>query len=177
MDEQQITLVKKELKRIFSLPIKNSTFREMQSSISKLMGDDAAATQSFFETLLAGELKSHQEEKKYPSLKGVIEEFAIPAMVAKNVHERGEFLSLVNSETMARTNFIAFMTRLRRVDGEEFQFITDPDGTLHMLNHFLGRIQEIIRIDKSNAVLNACRNELQELKKKLDVLIPEKSKE
>lgn len=143
-DDTKIKTLDTTFKRIFALPITRSTFREMQNAIFAVSDGDADSSNSLFESLLTGEVKKENDKHdKSGKLKNFIEQFTIFARVARDVFERGEFISLASSDILRQQNRVVLLNRLRRVDGEELQFLTDAEGTLRLLQHFAGRLNEL----------------------------------
>ena len=65
------------------------------------------------------------------------------ARLAKEVFERGEFVNIITSDLVTQEEQFAFVNRLRRIDGEEFVFMSDPQNTVHLVTHFVGRLYEL----------------------------------
>jgi hypothetical protein len=170
-DEEKVAALYREFKRIFAMPITPSTYRELQNSVVTIGKGDNENANVFFESVLRGQVKDVEQNGQSESLRRLVEEFSIPTRVAKDVNERGEFLNLITSDTVPNPQQLVFLTRLRRIDGAEFRFVTDPDSILHLIQHFIGRFQEINRLDKSRKIIKGCKQELTNLKEKLEDLI------
>jgi hypothetical protein len=89
--------------------------------------------------------------------------------LSKEVYERGEVVNIITSDTLSHEEKTVFLHRIRRIDGEELQFITDPESTLHLLHHFMNRLEEIKNKEEGHP-LEPHQKELSHLKKKLDNL-------
>ena len=60
--------------------------------------------------------------------------------VAKDIHERGEFINFITSDMLAQQERCVFLNRLARVDGQEFLLMTDVQNTCHLIRHLLSRL-------------------------------------
>ena len=54
--------------------------------------------------------------------------------------------------------------RFRRVDGEEFHFVSDVETTLHVVNHFLTRLQELSKNEGAAKNLQRCKPQISQIK-------------
>jgi hypothetical protein len=172
LEESNITDLKAALKRIFALPITRSTLREIQNTILISCLKEKESSRELFESLITGELKDPSSIcKKKESLKKLIDEFTVPVRVAKDVFERGEFLSLASSDFITQKDRIAFLNRIRRVDGEEMQFLADTKGMINLLLHFLERLQELKKTEMGEEILNNAKQDLDAGKKLIENLL------
>lgn len=167
-DIQHLTI---SLKRIFVMPLSRSTFREVQNTILALSKGNHEAYETIMDTLLEGEegKKSELSQK----LSKLIIDYTIPLRVAKDVSERGEFIALVTSDIITQSNFYYFLNRVKRIDGEEFQFMSDPTSTIQILYHFLNRLSDLGK-GEGTKKLNLNENfkaDLLEMKKRIDRLL------
>ena len=169
LNESTVTRIRSSLQRIFSMKITRSTFREVQNAIISASGDNKDQVNDVFESFLTGKAKDKiAKGKSLDSLKSIIDEFSIPIRLSKEVHERGEFVNIITSDTLTQGERIAFLNRVRRIDGEEFHFVTDPESTIHLLNHFVGRLQELDKADQTKEILTAHRDDLLQLRDKIE---------
>lgn len=143
LDDRTLMLFEGNLRRIFAMKISKSTFREIQNVILSCANQDKDLANFLFETLLTGQIKLQVNEKQREVLEDAIKNFTIPARLAKEVFERGEFVNIITSDLVTQQDQVAFLNRLRRIDGEEFVFLSDPENTLHLIQHFVGRIFEL----------------------------------
>lgn len=172
LDDKKMQLLEQTFKRIFALPIKRSTFRELQNSVATILHGEKEDYAHIFESLLTGRIKQKGEKKESdPRFKAFIEEYLIQTRLAKDILERGEFISMITSDTLNQTNQTIFVHRIRRIDGEEFQFITDPDSTFHILKHLIDRIQDLEKNEASKKVLDDYKEELKSIQEKLERLL------
>lgn len=164
LDDRMVVLFEGNLRRIFAMKITRSTFRELQNVILSCANQDKDIANFLFETLMTGQIKGPVPNEKHREvLEEVIKQFTIPARLAKEVHDRGEFVNIITSDLVSQEDQFAFLNRIRRIDGEEFLFMSDPQNTLHLLQHFVGRIMELEKVPKG-------KEELQKFKKEIAVI-------
>jgi hypothetical protein len=161
LDDRMVMLFEGNLRRIFAMKISRSTFREIQNVILNCVNQNKDLANFFFETLLTGQIKGEiPNEKHREILEEVIKNFTIPTRLAKEVLERGEFINIITSDLASQEDQYAFLNRLRRIDGEEFVFMSDPQNTVHLVTHFIGRLVELERQAKAKPELDKFKKEL-----------------
>jgi|GEM_PF-1438020 len=161
LDDRMIMLFEGNMKRIFAMKITRSTFRELQNVILNCVNQNKESANFLFETLLTGQVKpiiTNEQHRKV--LEETIRFFTIPARLAKEVFERGEFINIITSDLVSQQEQFAFLNRLRRIDGEEFEFMSDTQNTLHLLNHFVGRMFELSASPKAADELEKHKKEI-----------------
>ncbi len=164
LDDKTVLLFEGNLKRIFAMKITRSTFRELQNVILSCANQNKEVANFLFETLLSGQIRGTiPNEKHREILEEVIKDFTIPARLSKEVFERGEFINIITSDLVSQEEQYAFLNRLRRIDGEEFTFMSDVPNTFHLLQHFAGRMTELEKNGKS-------REELAKFKKEIHLI-------
>jgi hypothetical protein len=163
LDDRTVMLFDGNLKRIFAMKITRSTFRELQNVILNCANNDKEVANFLFETLMTGQIKmAIPNEKHREILEEAIKNFTIPARLSKEVFERGEFINIITSDLVSQGDQHAFVNRLRRIDGEEFLFMSDPQNTFHLLQHFASRLVELEKNPKA-------KEELQKFKKEISM--------
>jgi hypothetical protein len=120
---------------------------------------------------------NNEKAKIFPKekLKALIEEFSIPFWTAKDVFEKGDFINIITSDLIQSPQQPIFAHRIKRMDGEEFHFITDIDSTMHLLKHFITRISELQKNPNSQHILNGYKVELGKLKENFDQILKSKN--
>lgn len=173
VDEKKISLLNSAFKRIFAMPITRSTFREVQNVIVTACEQDRDSSNAIFEALLRGEAKADPKKgsNNNTGLKNLVDEFSIQIRLSKDVFDRGEFVNLITSDMIKNAEFSLFLNRIRRIDGEEFQFITDPESTVHLLRHFVTRMQELSSSDKEGKIISSFKKDLEEVRNNISALI------
>ena len=171
LDDRMIMLFEGNMRRIFAMKISRSTFREIQNVILNCVNQNKELANFLFETLLTGQLKGEVPNEKHREiLEEIIKNFTIPARLAKEVFERGEFVNIITSDLVNQEEQFAFLNRLRRIDGEEFIFMSDPQNTVHLVNHFVGRLYELEKNSKGKSELDKFKKELSMLGERLKQL-------
>lgn len=171
LDDRILVLFEGNLKRIFAMHITRSTFRELQNVILACCNNSQEIANFLFETLLTGQIKGNiTNEKHRETLEDCIKFFTIPARLAKEIYERGEFINIITSDLMTQGEESAFLNRVRRIDGEEFTFLSDPANTLNLVQHFIGRLQELSKNPKAKELLDKHKNEISVLGERLKQL-------
>lgn len=160
LDDRALLFFEGNLRRIFAMKITRSTFREIQNMILSCVNQDKDLANFLFETLLTGQIKVQVNEKQREVLEEVIKQFTIPARLAKEVFERGEFINIITSDVVTQQEEAALLNRIRRVDGEEFLFLSDPINTVNLVQHFVGRLYDLDKHPGSKTELAKYKKEL-----------------
>lgn len=168
LDDRMVMLFEGNMKRIFAMKISRSTYREIQNVILSCTNQNKEIANFLFETLLTGQIKGEiSNEKHIEILEEVIKDFTIPARLSKEVHERGEFVNIITSDMVTQEDQFAFLNRVRRIDGEEFVFLSDTQNTVHLATHFIGRLYELVNNSKGKVELDKYKKELSLLAERL----------
>lgn len=171
-NDKKIVELEKSFKRILTMPMSKSTFRQLQNAIYAAGDRNLDEANGLIEALLTGNVKD--DIKKNVSkdvLDGFFENYAVAVSVARDVAEKGEFVSLITSDIIPHPSLAILSSRIRLVDGAEFQFLTDPESTLQFARHFLARLQEFAQIESGKNALSHHKEELKTIRKSLDDLI------
>lgn len=131
---------------------------------------DREAASKLLEAILTGKPNQNGSGQD-PALQKLIDRYALPMSVAREVAERGDFLSIVTSDIISHPEMPIFGNRIRRVDGQEFDFITNAETAIQLLHHFSARLLEMEKLEKSRDVLKGFKKELVSLKARIDQLI------
>jgi hypothetical protein len=172
LDKQAVDILHAGLKRIFSMKVTRSSYREVQNVIVASAQGDKETGDKIFQALLSGEVPSGlAKSNEAKTFKDMAEDYSIPIRLAKDVLERGEFVNLLTSDTLNQNDKVLFLNRVRRIDGDEFQFITDPVSTVHVLQHFIGRMSELNKSEDGRKSMNQLSSELATVRDQLDSLL------
>lgn len=175
MTKKKVTQLDKAFERVFAFNITRSTFRQLQNVIFAIAEGNKEVATAILESLLQGEIKPEANKAvSTPSFKKFVDSYNVLTQVAKDVLERGEFINLVTSDVLQNPQAIVFANRIRRIDGEELQFITDAESTLQLVTHFLNRIQEVDRAEPSRNVIDGIKSDLGLIRDKIDDLLVSK---
>ena len=167
-EENTLKLLNNGLQRVFAMPVTRSTFREIQTVVITSVKNDKEIATTIFEAFFTGKIDTKIVEGNYnDEFRLLLNQFAILVRLAKEVYERGEFVNIITSDTLSHEEKTVFLNRIRRIDGNEFQFITDPESTIHILHHFTNRLQEMHKNDQLKQNLTKHKEELTALKEKI----------
>lgn len=156
LNSEQSSQVQNSLTRIFALPITRSTYREIQNALFRATNGSKEKTQYILELIYKGE-----KVKDNDLINELLDAFTVKTRLARDVMERGDFVSLLTSDITKPSDKIFLINRIKKVDGEEVQFLTDSDSTLHFIEHFIGRLEEVKSQDK--AFTNTYKNRLKQI--------------
>lgn len=171
IDAQKIQHLENEFQKILSLPIAKSSFRQMQNAILFVTQGDKDLAARLLESLMTDKIVLKDGDLSSGlSIENFKKQYLIPFNVAREVAERGEFISIVTSDIINHPEMPIFGNRIRKVGGEEFEFLTDTLSTLQLLQHFSFRLEELEKVEKSKNVLKGLKQTLNELKNRFDHL-------
>lgn len=171
IDAKKIQQLDVAFQRILTLPVSKSSFRQMQNAVLFCFDGDRDAASKLLEAILMGKPNQNGGSAPEPALQKLIERYSLPMSVAREVAERGDFLSIVTSDIINHPEMPIFGNRIRRVDGQEFDFITNAETAIQLLHHFSARLLEMEKLEKSREVLKGFKKELISLKSRIDQLI------
>lgn len=170
MDDVKISNLSHVFKRIFSMPINKLTFRELQSAVLSATEGDREESKVFLESVLVGSQEGQNEgDTKSDVYKRFVREFGVLTWLAKDVFEKGDFINFISSDIHNQPNRIFFTHMLRRVDGKEFEFFTDPASTFQLVQHFLNRVHELGKTE--GRLLGSFRKEINTMKTTIDKIL------
>lgn len=170
IDAKKLQQLDVAFQRILTLPVSKSSFRQMQNAVLFCLDGDREAASKLLESILMGKPNQNGSAQD-PALQKLIDRFSLPMSVAREVAERGDFLSIVTSDIINHPEMPIFGNRIRRVDGQEFDFITNAETAIQLLHHFSARLLEMEKLEKSRDVLKGFKKELISLKSRIDQLI------
>ena len=167
--KQKTTVLGEQFQRIFTLPLTRSTFRELQNAILIAAEGDQEKANIFLAALL--EKKDPDTRVMDMRLHELIQQFSVPARVAKEVHERGEAMSMMTSDMSVQGENVIFSTRIRRIDGSDFHFVADAAGFLQVLHHYVSRFVDATRTEVGQKIVSSQKGTLIAIRDLLDKLI------
>jgi CT_584-like len=165
---QQLQVI---LKRIFTLPLTRTTFREIQSAFMGIAQGDKELFTDLLESLLAGQVK--------PILKGqidlevyqqIIQEYCIQTRVSKEVHDKGQFISFITSDVLNQPNGVVLSNCVKTVEGDELRFATDIESSMQLIQHFVGRLHEAKNIEASHEEFGRLEGTLENIRAGIEQL-------
>jgi hypothetical protein len=169
--KEKLSQFERTLQRIFTLNISRSTFREVQNAVVAAADGNKELAKTVFESLISGRLETtNLDTETQNQLTDIVAKYTVPVALCRDIHEKGEFIGLVTSDTLRQGELHAFLNRIRRIDGEEFQFITDVDQTLHLLLHWSGRLHELTSSEGGRQILKERKGALDAISSNLEQL-------
>lgn len=156
-------VLNQQFQRIFTLPVTRLTFRELQSAIANALNNDNEAIIKLTESLLSN--------SNIPNLEPFFEKYSIPFRVAKQIQDSGEVLSMLTTDIGTQGENLLFQNRMRRIDGSEFNFITDSAGFLQVAEHIISRFSATTSNPSGKSAINSLRNRLETLKEDIQRLL------
>lgn len=174
LEDNVFLILEGNLKRIFATAIGYTTFREFQNVVFNCSNGQQEIANFFFEMLINGKLIHDLPEEQKQASQSLIAEFMMLIRVAKDVHERGEFINFITSDMLSQQERCVFLNRLSRVDGQEFLIMTDVQNTCHLIRHLLARLLEAQKnpVGEKNLLeiqedIVSLKNHFEELEKSL----------
>lgn len=165
--KEKLGTLKAQFQRIFTLPLTRTTFREISNAVLTASEGDTQKANTFIESLI---LNGGDAASKEPETKEFISQFSIPTRVAKEVHDRGNVLSMLTTDVGLRGDSLVFSSRLRRTDGGDFHFVADTDGILQLMDHFVIRLRDGGKEEKGKESIKKAKERISTLSKHLDEL-------
>lgn len=172
-DEFKISQMQNMFKRVFSFSITRSTYREVQNALMAFADRNEETLKALMESFFSGVVNPALASKcKGDLFQKLVDEYGLQVRLSREVHDRGEFVSFLTSDVLSQgTNKVLFSNTVRRVDNEEFRFISDVESTLQVVNHFVSRLQEAKKMESGQGSLNSVKDEIFEIKSKIEELI------
>ncbi len=172
-DEFKTSQMHNMFKRVFSFSITRSTYREVQNALMGFSDRNEETLKGLMESFFTGTVTPALSSKvKGDLLQQIVDQYGLQVRLSREVHDRGEFVSFLTSDVLAQgTNKVLFSNIVRRVDNEEFRFISDVESTLQIVNHFVSRLQEAKKMEAGQGSLNSVKDEIFEIKSKIEELI------
>lgn len=167
MDAKMAAQVEMALKRIFCLPVTKSTFRQFQHAIVTLTNGNNEESKALIEALVTGKAE-YADPNVNQTIKNLSQQYSLNIIIAKEIIERGEYLALLSSDILTLHQDIVILSNIiRRLDGEEFQFVSDIDGSFHVIQHFISRLEEILKIENKKQAHDQVRQKFANLHEQL----------
>lgn len=171
LEDNVFLLIEGNLKRIFATPIGYTTFREIQNVVLNCTDNQKEVANFFFEMLINGKLTHDLPNQQQQAAHALIAEFMMPIRVAKDVHERGEFINFITSDMLAQQDRCIFLNRIARVDGQEFLLMSDVQNTCHLVRHLLARLMEAQKHPVGEKNIEEIQEDITSLKNYFDELV------
>ncbi|CDZ80798.1 hypothetical protein BN1013_01321 [Candidatus Rubidus massiliensis] len=181
MNSHNLHELERALSIIFALPVSKMTLREIQNAFVAILQENRQIYTDLFESFVHGQAKFNitkilpEEENRY--LKQMIEKYSLLFRVAIDVHDRGDFLNLITSDMLPppkpenNPNKEAFfINHVKRIDGQEFHYVTDTTNIVHLIDHYIMRLQEIATNPGTKEGLQDFKPFLKQIASKLETI-------
>lgn len=164
LSREQTANFKNYLKRLFGLPIQRTTIREFHSNLARFVHGDEKLLKDMMEAFIKGTLPADLQAKEH--LRNLIEEFSPLVRLAKDVHDRGDFLNFVTSDQISYEDRIVFNHYIRSVDGTEARFVTDIPTLVQLIHHLSQRLADASDAELSQKALEDLKPILKDIQTK-----------
>jgi hypothetical protein len=128
---------------------------------------------AFYSSLLTGEISANlQYDGLEKEVEDLIDNYSQSIRLAKEVSEMGEFMNSFSCDFFQQANRVYFVNRMRRLDGQEYYFLSAPDTNIRLAHMFVNRLRDLRKAGEGNIQLNKpLKDELESLKKDIDALL------
>lgn len=173
MTELQIEQINRALKRIFALPISRMTVKEVQNAIRSIFPNEQEKMQAIYNSLLSGEIGNNLDANgNKKAVEQLIDSFSSSVRLAREVAEMGEFMNSFSCDFFQQGKQVFFVNRMRRLDGQEYYFLSAPDTNIRLAHMFISRLEDLKNATKGQVELHAnIKKELNEIKNVIDTIL------
>ena len=171
ISEEQMETLNRYFKRIFALPISRMTVLEVQNALNETLPGKTEVAKSIYESLMTGEMQGAIKEDVETDLGGFVEHYSEHVRIAREVAERGEFMNSFSCDFFQQQNQIYFINRMRRVDGQEYHFLSAPETNIRLAHMFINRLRDLKKAAGGSQFEARLVEELQNIKKDTEALL------
>lgn len=143
ISEEQIEHLQRSFKRIFALPLASMTFREVQNALTQVFPGKKEEPEAILNSLLSEEIQPVLKNGDTALLEDLVQTFSTPVRFAKEVADYGEFMNIFSCDFVQQGNQVFFMNRMRRIDGNEYRFLTQPEVNIRLAHMFISRLSDL----------------------------------
>lgn len=161
--KEKMEILNLQFQRIFALPMSRLTYRELQNAIVTAADGDLQKVNQVIDSLFKGGAEDL-------ALKEFVEHYKVNFRVARQVQDSGDVLSLLTTDIGTQGEKFLFSVRIRRIDGGEFNFITDTEGMIQTAEHIVGQFEELKKSTMGKGTLADSKGRLEHLKARLERL-------
>lgn len=171
--QPQLEQVSHSLKRIFALPISRMTVREVQDALKNAFPNNLDLTNAVYTSLLAGKIddKLFDDTDSKVHLKQLINDYSPTVRLAKDIAEMGEFMNIFSCDFLQQGNQVFFVNRMRRLDAQEYYFLSAPETNIRLAHMFINRLRDLKEATKGATLDKRIKDELESIKKDIDALL------
>lgn len=162
LSNENLLELRSQLQRIFTMKVSRSSYREIQNLVISITKSNKVLANQLLLTLLSGELQPEVvRDTDTKTLETICSDFSSQVRLAKEIQEKGDFINIITSDLLGAMENSSYLNRVKRIDGEEFHFVTDLDSTIKMVHHFLNRLAEFKQNPSNKEVLEKQRASLK----------------
>lgn len=170
--DEQYDQLTRSFRRIFALPISRLTIRELQNAINQILLGNIETSKTLYESLITGEVKDTLKKAGNQSdLSTLVGDFTYQFKIAREVAEMGEFMNSFSCDFIKQGEQIYFVNRMRRIDGQEYYFLSAPDTNVRLAHMFVNRLSDLKKANQNKPLEGRLVEELSQLKKDLETLL------
>lgn len=171
ISEEETELLNRYFKRIFSLPISRMTVLEVQNALNEALAGKQEIAKSIYDSLMTGELQGNLKGSEETDLSAFIDDYSPQIRIAREVAERGEFMNSFSCDFFQQQNQIYFINRMRRVDGQEYHFLSAPETNIRLAHMFINRLRDLKKSAGGAQFESRLVQELENIKKDTEALL------
>src|SRR5436190_11448544 len=128
--KEELDQLNNTLLRVFSLPMSRLTLREVQNAISTSVPGNIDIGNKIYNSFLTGNIPNEfDDEEQFADL---VNKYSVQVRIAKEVAELGEFMNIFSCDFVTQGNQVYFDNRMRRLDGQEYHFLSAPDTNIRL---------------------------------------------
>lgn len=171
ISEEQIEQLSRSFKRIFAFPLCRLTTVEVQNAIKEAFPNKIDTVRALYESFLTGEVNDLLKTGETTDLQTLIDEYSPIIRIAKEVAEAGEFLNTFSCDFLQQGNQVFFVNRMRRVDGQEFHFLTAPETSIRLAHMFIDRLRNLKQSGGDLRLDQSVEEELKSIQKDINTIL------
>lgn len=172
IEKKHVDRLRFHLQRLFCMKVSRTTFRELQNAVLASVEGDRDLASKLFETLLRGEIPPNLADKESDApLRWIVDNYCIPCRLSRDVYERGEYIQVITSDVLQQNDMPMFVNRIRRIDGEELQFLSDLESSLHLVHHFVSRLSDLSAEESTHKSVKDVKKDLSQLRQGVEALL------
>lgn len=171
ISEEQLEQLNRSFKRIFAFPLSRLTTLEVQNAIKDIFPNKIDTTRALYESLLTGDLNDLLKSGDTNELQTFIDQYTPMVRIAKEVAEAGEFLNTFSCDFLQQGKQVFFVNRMRRVDAQEYHFLTAPETSIRLAHMFIDRLRGLKQNLGTIDLDPRLKEELENIKKDVEIIL------
>jgi hypothetical protein len=171
LTDVQLETLSRNFMRIFALPISRLTILEVRNSLTETLPNDTEKAKSILESLLTGNIPDSLKTNGDSDLDNFVEKYSPYVRFAKDVSEKGEFMNTFSCEFFQQGNQVYFINRMRRLDGEEYYFLSAPETNIRLAHMFINRLRDLKKAVGGVRIEAGLLKEIEKIKTDAEALL------